>query len=73
MPQASDAQRAKWGIDSSEAINFLQEQGYVLTEEFEWKLPPGRREHGIEPTEEEWSAIAFLIDEWDFGSISEAT
>lgn len=64
MPQASEELREKWGIDEQKASKFLESHGFKLTKDCQWQAPP---EHTI--TEEEWSAIEFLIDEWDFGSL----
>lgn len=66
MPQAGDEQRAVWGIDSAFAVSFLEARGYVLTDHWSWRLPPGQEE----PCDDEWSAIAFLVDEWDYGAIA---
>jgi hypothetical protein len=65
MPQASDEQRAEWGIDDAPVIAFLRTQGYELTRHWTWIAPTPNHV----PSEKEWSAIYFLIDEWDFGGL----
>lgn len=65
MPQASDEQRAEFGVDSSLAIKFLETRGFKLTDHFDW-IPPV--DHDV-LTPKEIRAIVFLIDEWDFGDI----
>jgi hypothetical protein len=64
MPQASDEQRAQWGISDGTATRFLESRGYVLTRQFTWVPPTGHL-----PTDKEWDAVQFLIDEWDFGGV----
>jgi hypothetical protein len=66
MPQASDKQRARWGLSDSKATQFLEQHGYKLMPDFLWVAPSDR-----EPTEQELDAIQFLVDEWDFGGICE--
>lgn len=68
MPQASSEQQAEWGIDDGPVIKFLEAAGYRMTRTFFWVLPTP--DHV--PTEKEYSAIDFLIDEWDFGGIVKA-
>lgn len=46
----------------TKACAFLESRGYVLSSEFEWKIPDG---HAV--TDDELEAGAFLVDEWDFG------
>lgn len=65
MPQASDEQRADWGIDSHPPQAYLRAAGYRLTGGWEWIKP----EPDHEPTNNEISAINFLIDEWDYGGL----
>lgn len=62
MPQATPKQRQRWGICEQKAMRHLERNGYVLTEDWRWVIPPGHK-----PTERERSAAAFLCDEWDFG------
>lgn len=68
MPQAADEDRDKYrarfgDIGCEHAIAELKQRGYVLTPQWEWKLP--NPEH--EPTDDELFWIGFLVDEWDFG------
>jgi hypothetical protein len=66
MPQASDELRERWGgPDDRKAINHLGNRGYVLTVGFEWYVPPW-----LKPTEEDLSAVEFLIQEWDWGGLT---
>lgn len=46
---------------------YLQKQGYTLVNGFEWNRPS--LDH--EPTEEELSAISYLMWEWDWGGIAD--
>jgi hypothetical protein len=64
MPQASDEERARWGIGEDRALSVLERAGYRLTSEWTWVKPAGHN-----ATEEEVSAIYFLIHEWDFGGL----
>lgn len=65
MPQASDDQRADWGIDDGPVIAYLKAAGYRLERDWSWTAP---KDH--EPTRNELSAIRFLIYEWDFGGLN---
>ena len=61
MPQASDAQRARWnGPSDKTATEFLRSRGFVLSPAWTWV-----REK--EPDEKEWDAISFMVNEWDYG------
>lgn len=67
MPTASDELRAEWrhgeeGGGDEAAIEHLERAGYKLTRTWEWERP-----EGMIPTERDASAVAYLIDEWDFG------
>lgn len=66
MPQAEEWLRNKWGIMDGPAIEFLESRGFKLTREWCWTHPCP--EH-YQPTDEEYEAVIFLIDEWDFGPI----
>lgn len=64
MPQASDELRAEWNGPSDEtAKRFLRAKGFAWNMDWTWSSPGGR-----EPTDKEWSAITFMIHEWDSGS-----
>lgn len=69
MPQASQELREEWmadGIASDEkAMQYLKAAGYRLTRQWFWIKPTPAHS----PTDKEWSAICFLVDEWDFGGI----
>lgn len=69
MPQASDAQRRRWGgrhgVGEDKAEGFLKSRGYVLTRQWYWTLP--KPDHYV--TAEEADAMQFLMDEWDYGGI----
>lgn len=71
MPQASDELRAAWrhgeeGGGDDAAMKHLREAGYILSPSWEWEAPAGRV-----PTERDLSAIDYLIDEWDFGGLTD--
>lgn len=66
MPQATEEQRAEWGVAPDKAMNFLEGAGFVLNRDWTW----GRV---AAPNEEEGRAIAFLCDEWDFGGFVRST
>lgn len=67
MSQASEEQRKIWGGEDSvgedKAEKYLADHGYILQRNWTWKLPTP--DHKI--TEEEYGAMCFLIDEWDYG------
>lgn len=64
MSQASDELRARWH-DDWKACGFLSKRGYKLTEDWGWKKPSPSHQ----PTEEEQSAVLYLIMEWDYCGI----
>lgn len=70
MPQASDEDRQHarrlWGsIDDGGPSQFLKERGWHLTQGWNWIAP----KPDYTPTDDEFFAIGFLIDEWDWGGI----
>lgn len=80
MPEASNEQRAKWGISEHRAEEYLFWHGWVMLPGWVWwhhaavlsgdrvrMLAPG---HKWREWRNEWEAICFLCDEWDFGGIS---
>ena len=69
MPQASDELRAEFGIDDGPVIRFLEAAGYTQTRDWEWEMPAGP----YVPTDKESRAIRFLIDEWDWGGLTQAS
>ena len=64
MPQAPDYLRDKWGIDCGPVIIYLKARGFKLTRDWWWIVP-----ENYTPSDDEYSAIDFLIMEWDFGGI----
>lgn len=65
MPQATEELRKRWdGPSEFKAMNHLYMRGFKLTPQWEWTAPPG-----VQVTEEDRSAILFLIQEWDFGGL----
>lgn len=68
MPQASDCQRAKWGIIESKAEAYLYFHGWTLVEGWEWWHPIYSTTMRLVPRTDR-EAIAFLVDEWDYGGI----
>jgi len=72
MPQATEELRneirRRFGdIDSGAVVAWLQARGYKLRVDFHWDAPKPSRT----PSPDEYSALAFLADEWDFGWIVE--
>lgn len=78
MPQADKELRDKWGgiiwddkgnivteLGENCACAYLEARGYLLTKDYCW-IKPSRK---YVPTPYELEAIAFLIDEWDWGAI----
>jgi len=70
MPQASDEDREKatkmWGdIGCEGPVKFLEDRGWTLTPAWEWIRPLSDRAIA----DDEWFAIAFLVQEWDFGGL----
>jgi len=65
IPQATDELRAKWGGDmgvgEDKAMKFLAERGWREIGNGMMLAPPGER------TQDEWEALDFLCQEWDFG------
>lgn len=47
------------------AERHLKIRGYTLTQHWFWIKPPGLDE----PSEDDWSAICYLCDEWDYGGL----
>jgi hypothetical protein len=71
MPQASDELRAAWrhgeeGGGDAAAEHYLRAAGYLLTPSWEWEAPLGRI-----PTDRDLSAIDYLIEEWDYGGLTD--
>lgn len=68
MPQASSELRAKWGgiggVCEDKAVKFLHDKGWT-EHKFIMYRPSGKAANDI--SEDEWGALQFLIDEWDYG------
>lgn len=65
MPSTTPERAARWpGLDS-QAIDYLNNQGFTLTRSWEWTKPHST----YILTEKEEDAIVYLIQEWDFGGI----
>lgn len=68
MPQASSKLRKKWGWPDNgtvKATTYLKKRGWALTKRWTWMRLDGR----TKPTKKEWSAMQYLIHEWDYGGI----
>lgn len=66
MPQDTQELFERWdGPEETKAIEHLEARGYVLTRDFRWVVP-----EGLSPSEDDLSAISFLIQEWDYGGIA---
>ena len=79
MPQASDDLRkiVAWIIQPKPDVDvvsdgdvcaFLQRRGYVLNNDWSWKLPTP--EHFVSEMEE--LCLRYLVDEWDYGWVSKS-
>lgn len=65
MTKASHELPDRWEDDAT-ACNFLEQCGYKLLQSWYWRKPTPN--HKI--TDDEWSAIYYLVSEWDFGGIA---
>ncbi len=65
MPQTTPERAARWPGMDSEAVKFLEGQGYVLRRDWYWMRP--NPDHLVTDVEED--AILYLIQEWDFGGL----
>ena len=65
MPQTTPERAARWPGMDSEALDFLEGQGYVLRRDWHWMRP--NPDHLV--TDREEDAILYLIQEWDFGGL----
>lgn len=64
MPQASLELCVRWdGPSDEKAIAYLEERGYRLTTDWNWWIPWTI----AYPTDKDFDAAQFLVDEWDFG------
>ena len=69
MPQASEDARAAWGgyegVGDDKATYHLKMRGFVLTPEWTWRKPSP----DYVPDADDFGAINFLIEEWDYGGL----
>lgn len=65
MPSTTPERSARWPGMDSEAIDFLQGEGYKLNRDYTWTKPTP--DHI--PTEREKDAVIYLFEEWDFDVI----
>lgn len=83
MPSATEELRNKMGeyfgkskvgpyIDDSGPMKYLEEAGYELTEDWQWKPKPGVKEYN-DMTQKEYDCLLFLVQEWDFGGMVRVT
>lgn len=63
-PQTTPERAARWR-DDQHAMDFLEERGYTLLRNWQWRKP----EPGHKATEKELDAIIYLVEEWDFDGI----
>lgn len=66
MPQASDEQRADWGIAEDKAEDYLFWHGWLLCRGWLWW------HHDWEKAlmdDDAYEAMKFLVDEWDYGGV----
>ena len=66
MPQASDELRKRWDVGDGPVIAYLKAKGFTLLPNYHWRKPSP--DHEV--TEAEWSAMDFLVEEWDFGGLA---
>ena len=62
MPQTTAERAARWPGMDSEAITYLESQGFILGLDWNWRHPANRP-----LTEREEDAVLYLMEEWDFG------
>lgn len=72
MPSSSPELLKMWGgergVADDKAVGFLIDRGYELTKGWFWKAPKGLTDYTDMPYEE-YDAIMFLIQEWDYGEV----
>lgn len=73
MPSASDEMRALWGgqdgVGEDKAESYLKAAGFTLTRGWLWEHPTKKTYESL--TEEEYGAMLFLVQEWDYGGLVE--
>ncbi len=67
MPSTTPERQARWPGMDSEAMEFLESQGFKLLRDWTW-APPSMN-HKL--TDREEDALLYLIQEWDFGGLHE--
>jgi len=78
MPSASDELREKMNrrfgdpVDDTGPILFLKNAGYDLCSDWHWEPKEGVKDYG-DMTPDEYDCLLFLVQEWDFGGLKEAT
>lgn len=67
-PQTTPDRQKRWPGADSEAIAYLESRGFKSTRQWTWIPPtPG---HTLSERDED--AIVYLIEEWDWGGLTEA-
>lgn len=66
MPQATDELRAQWPGGDRQASDHLRAKGFTLKKDWTWVLPYKT----YVPTQRDISAVQYMVDEWDYGSIA---
>ena len=67
MPQTTPERVDRWPGMDDEAMAFLRSAGWVLTRSWEWYHPDADHK----ASERETDAIIYLIEEWDFGGVTD--
>ncbi len=65
MPQTTPERAARWPGMDTEALEFLKENGFTLSRDWEWSHP--EKKSFADLSEREADAIIYLIEEWDYG------
>ena len=68
MPQASEELRARWDGPSDElAMAYLTARGFNCDNDYYVFVAPFPEEEMLEA---DWSAIDFMVNEWDYGGVT---
>lgn len=72
MPSSSPELRRRWAdadgrITDAVAVSYLEGRGFTLRRDWHWEPPADRRP--VELTDDEDSAVTYLIEEWDYGPV----
>lgn len=67
MPSTSDERAARWPGMDTQATEYLEGRGYILSRDgkWEWSMP----EDATAPSARDVDAVLYLIEEWDFGGL----